>query len=73
MAWKAQADDTYSPEEKLQILAWTYGFATHAAGDFWAHTLINDLDGGIWPPLDDVLLHPESAAANVIRHLLIEA
>ena len=72
MAWKVQNDDSYSPEEKLQSLAFAYGFATHAAGDVWAHTLINTLDGGIWPDLGDVVSN-EQALANPIRHILIEA
>ena len=42
MAWAAQNDPWYSAEEKSQILAWSYGFATHSAGDHFAHTLVNE-------------------------------
>jgi hypothetical protein len=44
MAWQWQKlpDWTASPEEKLQVLAWAYGFLIHAAGDTWAHTLVNE-------------------------------
>ena len=53
-AWDAQQPGAtpsgggapYSEDEKLQILAFTYGFMTHAAGDTWAHTLVNELSAG---------------------------
>ena len=32
-AWQAQSDPSYSAQEKEQILAFAYGFLTHAAGD----------------------------------------
>jgi hypothetical protein len=32
-AWAAQSDGSYSANEKAQILAFAYGFLTHAAGD----------------------------------------
>ena len=41
-AWAAQDDPSYSAQEKSQILAFAYGFLTHAAGDMWAHTLVNE-------------------------------
>src|SRR5215211_4240220 len=39
-AWAAQDDPSYSPDEKNQILAFSYGFLTHAAGDLWQHTMV---------------------------------
>ena len=41
-AWAAQDDPTYTAQEKSQMLAFAYGFMTHAAGDMWAHTLVNE-------------------------------
>ena len=48
-AWAAQSDPSYSAAEKSQILAFAYGFLTHAAGDMWAHTLVNELSGEVFP------------------------
>ena len=36
----------YSDTEKGQILAFSYGYLTHAAGDMWGHTFINDFAQG---------------------------
>ena len=73
MAWKAQTDAKYSETEKLQILAWAYGFPTHVAGDVWCHTLTNEFTGGPWPDFGDILNPSEPKyLASVIKHLLIE-
>ncbi len=73
MAWKAQTDAKYSETEKLQILAWAYGFPTHVAGDVWCHTLTNEFTGGPWPDFGDILNFEEPKyLASVIKHLLIE-
>ena len=50
--------------EKKQALAFAYGYLTHAAGDMWAHTLVNQLSEGSWP---DNLSDP-----IVIRHMTVE-
>jgi hypothetical protein len=70
-AWAAQADPTYTNEEKEQILAFAYGFLTHAAGDMWAHTLVNDFAGGVFPEVADVLTNLK-AAKIALRHLISE-
>src|SRR5687768_11206912 len=77
-AWDAQAAGAgpaggapYSEPEKLQILAFTYGYLTHAAGDAWAHTLVNELSEGIFPAVGEILTDAEMAAIAV-RHLLLE-
>lgn len=70
-AWAAQADPSYSPAEKGQILAFSYGFLTHAAGDMWAHTLVNELSGEVFPAVGDILTDAE-AASIALRHLVIE-
>ena len=51
-AWAAQSDPSYSAAEKSQILAFAYGFLTHAAGDMWAHTLVNELSGEVFPAVE---------------------
>src|SRR6266516_6064427 len=70
-AWEAQADATLTAPEKSQILAFTYGYLTHGAGDMWAHTLINDFSGGVFPPWAKVL-NSISNASIAARHLILE-
>ena len=78
-AWDAQQPDAaptgggapYSEDEKLQILAFTYGFLTHAAGDSWAHTMVNELSEGIFPGVGEILTDADMAAI-ALRHLLVE-
>src|SRR4051812_9740890 len=70
-AWAAQSDPSYSAAEKSQILAFSYGFLTHAAGDMWAHTLVNELSGEVFPAVGDVLTDP-AAASIAIRHIIVE-
>ena len=70
-AWAAQSDARYSEDQKLEILAFSYGFLTHAAGDMWAHTLVNDFAQGVFPEVGDILTDP-AAAAIALRHIIIE-
>lgn len=70
-AWAAQSDPGYSSTERAQILAFTYGYMTHAAGDMWAHTLINQFSGGVFPEVKTILTNP-SDLANAVRHVLTE-
>lgn len=51
-----------------KILAFTYGFMTHAAGDMWAHTLVNSFSDGWFPAWTD-LAH----AGIAIRHIVVES
>ena len=71
MAWAAQSEPTFSGDEKSQILAWSYGFLTHAAGDHWAHTLVNEFAEGVFPAIGEVITDGR-AFANAFRHTLIE-
>jgi autotransporter-associated beta strand protein len=71
MAWAAQSSDAYLAEEKLQILAWSYGFVTHAAGDYWAHTLVNEFTEGIFPSFTTLPTNARNFA-NAARHFLME-
>ena len=53
-AWAAQSDARYSADQRAQILAFTYGLLAHIAGDMWAHTLINDFAGGVFPSVSEL-------------------
>ena len=70
-AWAAQDDASYSAAEKSQILAFGYGYLTHAAGDMWAHTLINDVSDGVFPAVGDIVTDVDDAEI-AIRHIIIE-
>lgn len=49
-------------------LAFMYGFLTHAAGDMWAHTFVNNFARGIFPSLSDF---PNLPIA--VRHIVVES
>ena len=70
-AWAAQSDSSYTAAEKGQILAFAYGFLTHAAGDVWAHTLINDFSQGVFPEAKEILTSVPKAAI-ALRHIIVE-
>ena len=74
MAWAAQGSSEFTGSEKQQILSFSYGFATHAAGDFFAHTLVNEFADGVFPAVGDIIAGPAKGddLANAIRHLLVE-
>jgi hypothetical protein len=36
------------PDEKDRVMAFTYGFLTHAAGDMFAHTYVSEKADGAW-------------------------
>jgi len=70
-AWAAQNDPSYTGIEKSQILAFAYGFLTHAAGDMFAHTLVNEGAKGVFPGVGEILTH-KTDAEIAIRHLILE-
>ena len=73
-AWAAQSDDNviwYDDAERKQILAFTYGFMVHAAGDVWGHTLANDFSRGVFPEVTEILTSPEKAGI-ALRHIIAE-
>jgi hypothetical protein len=79
MAWAAMAstlepEPEFTHDEALQILAFAYGFATHAAGDFFAHTLVNEFTEGVFPAAFDIILGETQArdAAAALRHIMVE-
>ncbi|HKO62125.1 MAG TPA: hypothetical protein VJV03_13255 [Pyrinomonadaceae bacterium] len=71
-AWQAQKEHRYTYDEKGQILAFTYGYLVHAAGDLWAHTLVNDIALGIFPSIVEIPKKPVLRDI-AIRHMLVEA
>ena len=76
MAWKAQSDASFSAVEKSQILAWSYGFLTHSAGDHWAHTLVNSFAEGVAPGFGAAaasLPGDQRDLGNMLRHFMTEA
>jgi len=71
-AWDAQSlSSGYTAEERRRILAFSYGYMTHAAGDLWVHTMINELSEGVFPGLGEVLEEPATSLI-ALRHVLIE-
>jgi len=71
-AWDAQDDPGRSAAEKEQILAFAYGFMTHAAGDMWAHTLINQVAEGVFPGVGEILGDDPTALEIALRHVIAE-
>jgi hypothetical protein len=69
-AWAAQTGP-YNNVERGQILAFAYGFLTHAAGDMWAHTLVNELSGDVFPGIGEITTDVNKTAIAV-RHLVLE-
>ncbi len=63
MAWAAQKDPSYTPQEQLQILAFAYGYATNAASNTFYQTLVNEFSGGAGNNTD---------LASTVRQILVE-
>lgn len=61
----------YSATEKGQILAFSYGYLTHAAGDMWGHTLINDFAQGLFPSFGEFAQRDKARIA--LRHVVAES
>ena len=70
-AWEAQTDPPTPRPRSSQILAFAYGYLTHAAGDMWAHTLVNDVAGGVFPAVGEILTDVDDAEI-AIRHIIVE-
>jgi hypothetical protein len=60
-----------SATEKEQILAWSFGFLTHGAGDMWGHTFVNDFARGVFPGVGEILTDVNKAAI-ALRHIAAE-
>jgi hypothetical protein len=70
-AWAAQDDPGYSAAEKSQVLAFAFGYLTHASGDMWMHTMVNEFAEGTFPGVGDILTDVDDASI-ALRHLVVE-
>lgn len=70
-AQEAQTDPQYTAAERGQILAWTFGFMTHAAGDMWAHTMVNEFAREVFPAVSEIVTSVDDAAI-ALRHIMVE-
>ena len=70
-AWEAQSDPAYSATQRSQILAFAYGYLTHASGDLWMHTMVNEFAEGVFPGVKEILTDVD-AAEIALRHLVVE-
>lgn len=52
---------------RLKVRAFAAGFLTHAAGDVWGHTFVNEFAGGVFPSITDL-----AEAPIAIRHVIVE-
>lgn len=52
---------------RLKVRAFAAGFLTHAAGDVWGHTFVNEFAQGVFPSITDV-----AEAPIAIRHVIVE-
>jgi len=59
-------------DEGKKALAFAYGFLTHAAGDIWAHTLVNSFAEGIFPGPMEIAGDPENLP-HATRHIIVES
>jgi len=53
--------------KRQQAVAFAVGFLTHAAGDIWGHTLVNEFAQGVFPSITD-----PGEAAIAVRHVVVE-
>jgi hypothetical protein len=80
-AWE-RWDAAPGTAESQQILAFTYGFLTHAAGDLWAHTLVNEFADGVFPGVFDMIEEVQNGEVEAdgerqlteiaLRHIIVE-
>lgn len=68
---EAQSSSDYTAAQKRQILAFTRGYLTHAAGDMWAHTLVNEFAREVFPGVSEILTDANKAAI-ALRHITVE-
>lgn len=64
-------DATVKIASKKQAMAFILGFSTHAAGDWFGHSYINNWAGGSWPEITDGLNANELKI--ITRHMVVES
>lgn len=57
--------------DKKQAMAFILGFSTHAAGDYFGHSYINNWAGDTWPEISDGLSPDELKI--ITRHMVVES
>ncbi len=57
---------TESPNNTDAVKAFTIGYLTHAAGDMYGHTFVNQFSGG------EFAIEPPEGPANAIKHIVLE-
>ena len=58
-------------ESKKKVLAFTYGYLSHAAMDTFAHTLVNEYAEGVFPSVGEVLSDSDQRKI-ALRHIVVE-
>ena len=58
----------HCPDAPGAVLAFMYGYLTHAAGDVWGHTFVNEFARGVFPSI----LDDEADRGIALRHLIVE-
>ena len=75
-AQDAQSDSRYTADQKQQIIAYVYGYLTHASGDNWGHTFINYFALGVFPAVGDIVAETAklqtTSVARAFRHIISE-
>ena len=69
--WNYYLNSDSSPQNRQKVLAFTYGYITHTAGDTWGHTLVNEYAKGVFPAVADVKSN-DAKAAIAMRHIVVE-
>lgn len=70
-AWDASRWDPFGGGQKdHRILAFQLGFMTHAGGDLFGHTYVNDLARGSWPAIGTDM--PTADKKIIARHMIAE-
>lgn len=65
-AWLEYLWDRSNTANSNAIRAFTVGYITHAAGDMYGHTFVNNFSGG------DFAIEPPAGPANAIKHIVVE-
>ncbi len=68
-AYRRPGRPVLSAAQRGRILAFAYGYLTHAAGDMWAHTLVSDVAGGVFPSVGELADVDKAEIADLAHHL----
>ena len=65
-AWLSYLWDRASTTNTPEVRAFTVGYLTHAAGDVYGHTFVNNFSGGSFA------IAPPHGPANAVKHIVVE-